>query len=264
MPLTELLSEPELAPGKRAVFSSLSGEISYTVFLTRFDISGTQKTMIPLIISILMLAMAPLIYQLTLKFQNIWKYTNRLLILLVTSVVVLHLLPESIRVIGFRASGLALIGLFLPSFLERLWSSEAKLIHRFTLLFAVAGLALHGMMDGAALTSPHPGFQGSTMLQWAVLLHRLPAAILIWSIFYPGKGKSFALGILTILGVFTVLGFSVGQAFLQATAPSGGMYYFQALVAGSLLHIAFDQHDDGHQHHHHHSEETHGIHVHAP
>jgi len=206
--------------------------------------------MIPLIISLLMLALAPFIYQWALKFQGAWKYTNRLLIFLVTGIVVLHLLPESIRIVGISASALAMLGLFLPGIMERLWAREASVIHKFTMLFAAAGLAVHGMMDGAALATPGAGMQGGALLQWAVLLHRLPAAIFLWSIFYPGRGMKFSLGVLLLLGVFTLTGFGIGQSFLQFTAQSSGLYYFQALVAGSLLHIAFDQHGPGHGHTH--------------
>ena len=203
--------------------------------------------MVPLVISILMLAAAPAVYWFSQSFRGVWKLANRFLILLVASIVVLHLLPESIRVIGLKASALALAGLFLPSLMERLWRPEAPLIHRLTLCLAVTGLALHGMMDGAALAVP--GGQGTAM-QWAVLLHRLPAAILIWGVFRPAYGRALASAILIILALFTWIGFLCGMNLLYTLMPWGGLHYFQALVAGSLLHIAFDQHEnDGHHRH---------------
>lgn len=208
--------------------------------------------MVPLIVSLLMLAVAPVFYWFSQSFRRTWKFTNRLLVLLVASIVVLHLLPESIKIIGFRASLLAMGGLFLPSILERLWKREAPFIHRLTLLLAVTGLALHGMMDGAALVAP--GAQSRAM-QWAVLLHRLPAAILIWEVFLPTRGRGFASGVLVILALFTCLGYYFGVTLIHSLVPGGGLHYFQALVAGSLLHVAFDQHGDQHEHahDHHHS-----------
>ncbi|MCB9228809.1 MAG: hypothetical protein H6618_04285 [Deltaproteobacteria bacterium] len=204
--------------------------------------------MTSLIISLLMLAIAPAVYRLSLTFQKTWKYANRVLILLVTSLVVLHLLPESIRIIGIKASVLAFLGMFIPSSLERLWSSEASLIHRLTLLLAVSGLAVHGIMDGTALAMADGR---SELLGWAVLLHRLPAAILIWSIFAPSGHKRLAVLILVILGLSTIVGYGIGQYLSHLPASFGGVHYFQALVAGSLLHIAFDQHKDTHTHHDH-------------
>lgn len=202
--------------------------------------------MISLVISLAMLALAPLIYNIATYFQEFWKYTKKILIMLVTSLVVLHLLPESIRITGWQATGMAFFGLFLPSLLERLWSKKAEKVHFFSIMLAIFGLAVHGIMDGAALVNPSISkFQGGgTMLQWLVVLHRLPAALLIWSLFYPEKGALFPGILLAALGASTLLGYALGGKVLEQIQDFNTYYNFQALVAGSLLHIAFDRHDE--------------------
>lgn len=207
--------------------------------------------MLPVIASISMLALAPILYKIASHFQVFWSYTHKILVSTVTSLVVLHLLPESIRTAGWLTLIAAFAGLWLPPLLERLWSSKAHKVHLTSLLIAIVGLAIHGMMDGAALSSPQFLLAGnqanSIVLKWAVILHRLPAALLIWSLFYPKKGAYLPCFLLVILGIATVLGYSLGAQFLESLNDVRYYYHFQALVSGSLLHIAFDTHED-HEH----------------
>ena len=206
--------------------------------------------MLPLVASISMLALAPLLYKIASHFQVFWSYTHKILVSTVTSLVVLHLLPESIRTAGWLSLVGAFAGLWLPPLLERLWSSRAHTVHLTSLLIAVLGLGIHGMMDGAALSSPQfsMGSQANSLiLKWAVILHRLPAALLLWTLFYPKKGPLLPSVLLLILGLATVAGYSLGTQFLENLNDATFYYHFQALVSGSLLHIAFDTHDE-HKH----------------
>ena len=204
--------------------------------------------MIPLIISLLMLALAPIIYRVASHFHNFWNTTHKFLVITVTSLVVLHLLPESIRIIGVTASFWAFLGLLVPSFLEKLWKSQAKTVHFISVTIAFIGLFTHGLMDGAALASPRFGAIDSSLLKWAVMLHRLPAALLIWSLFYQKNGSKLTSFLLFLLGSATVLGFFLGRQILEQLSDISVFYHFQALVSGSLLHIAFDNHDTDHHH----------------
>ncbi|MFK7827374.1 MAG: hypothetical protein AB8G05_24735 [Oligoflexales bacterium] len=203
--------------------------------------------MLPLTASISMLALAPLLYKIASHFQVFWSYTHKILVSTVTSLVVLHLLPESIRTAGWLTLVGAFAGLWLPPLLERLWSSKAHTVHLTSLLIAILGLTIHGMMDGAALSSPQFAISSQTnslILKWAVILHRLPAALLLWSLFYPKKGGLFPTFLLAVLGIATIIGYSFGSQFLESLNDVTYYYHFQALVSGSLLHIAFDTHED--------------------
>ena len=204
-----------------------------------------------LFISIAMLIGAPLIYFIVARFERVWVYTNKALILAVTCLVVLHLLPESMRAIGWPATVLAFVGLFLPSLLERLWKRGASRVHAFPVILSLLGLVAHGVMDGAAIsTSVLSSERGAPVLSYAVLLHRLPAAVLVWSLFYPRKGPLFPTILLALLGLATTVGYLVGLNLLEAVHDNLLFHGFQALVSGSLLHIAFDQHDSSPHHSH--------------
>ena len=191
-----------------------------------------------LLISLVVLALAPGFYYVAQRLQNSWSLVDRLLSVLVTSLVVVHILPESILMGGYVCALFALFGLVLPSLLERLWKRVAPHIHGFSLMLAVSGLLVHGALDGAALAAP----TAISSLPFAVLMHRLPVGVFIWSVF-ARKNLAAPICLLAALGLATVLGFlSSGHAMRQAFDPQY-LAYFQALISGSLLHHGFDWHD---------------------
>lgn len=210
--------------------------------------------MAALIISILMLAIAPGLYVLAKRAEKIWRIFDYLLIAAVGALVILHLLPEALRVIGFYALILALLGLMLPSLSERLFAKNAQRIHLTSVLVGVFGLAGHGVLDGAAL-SVKPVSGASIPLSWlslAVLLHRIPAGFLIWSIFYPKKGAKFSALILFSLALFTIIGFFLGEKAFNEWLNRDAFFSVQALTSGTLLHLVLDRHEDGsHEEHDH-------------
>ena len=172
---------------------------------------------------------------------------KKTIILLMTSLVVLHLLPESMNHVGTTAVFLALLGLFAPSLLERLLHKQAHSVHALSVFLAISGLFLHGMLDGAALSSSAGQAEvlnKNYLLGLAVLLHRLPVGLLIWTLFAKKKTTRLAWIVLAILGLSTVLGYYLGQAYIYKVLNTNQLFQFQALIAGSLLHIAFDQHDE--------------------
>ena len=74
------------------------------------------------------------------------------------------------------------------------------------------------------------------MLPWAVVLHRLPVGLMVWFLIRPVYGLRLALATLLLIGVATVSGFFMGEfAVGSLTNDSRGL--FQALVAGTLLHV---------------------------
>ena len=110
---------------------------------------------------------------------------------------------------------------------------------------ALSGLAIHAFLDGIALTEEayaavHAGHGHDTdrlgMLSAGVLLHRLPVGLALWSIVRPGRGAGLAFGLLAMISVFTVVGHNLGPESVQAM-PMGIFGIFQALVAGSLVHV---------------------------
>ena len=159
--------------------------------------------------------------------------------------------PESIRVAGFGACLVAFLGLAMPSFLERVFAKGAHSIHYASISLACLGLALHGVLDGTALSL---GEKRNLGLSLAVLLHRIPAALFLFSVFYPKRGFGIAILVLSLLGAGTITGYLLAESAGPDLLTSQIFYLFQALTCGSLLHISIDRHDpvqeDGHHHHH--------------
>jgi hypothetical protein len=131
------------------------------------------------------------------------------------------------------------------------------------LLGALAGLSLHALLDGAALSSPGPE-GGVSLLALGVILHRLPDALAVWLIVRSLQGPRWAAGLLGLMGVATVAGYLLGERALDALPPAA-VAVFEALVAGSLLHILLHHPagspvdaDAHHEHHHHHPDVAEG------
>ena len=209
-----------------------------------------------LTISIAMILVAPAVYFLALRYKKACKALERLIFIAVGALVVLHLLPESYEVAGWTTILAALSGMFLPSILERLWQSQARSIHLISVLVSVAGLAVHSMMDGAAIALPehathcHHGHDHAHdhFLPLAVILHRLPVGILLFGMFYPKHGFQKSFGVLLFVSLMTLVGYHSALSLLSGVSEQL-LAYFQALVSGSLLHIILDQHSSSHDHH---------------
>jgi uncharacterized membrane protein YraQ (UPF0718 family) len=155
--------------------------------------------------------------------------------------ILLHILPQSFELAGWWALAAGLVGFGAPMALGR-WSPHQR-GHRAevpVLLLAAGGLAVHALLDGVALVAPE--IEGAAaagdMLALAVVLHRLPVGLTVWWIVKPSRGVGWALTLLGVNVAATIAGFLVGGDAL-AELPLEGLGAFQALVAGSLFHVAF-------------------------
>ena len=123
-----------------------------------------------------------------------------------------------------------------PGWVEHRLENLARQAHAVALLLALVGIGLHGFTDGLALGQGGHEHAGEHMLPWAVVLHRLPVGLMVWFLIRPVYGLRLALATLLLIGVATVLGFFMGEfAVGSLTNDSRGL--FQALVAGTLLHV---------------------------
>ena len=131
---------------------------------------------------------APLVYFAAMHFSKAWKLFEKLIFVTVAVLVTLHILPESVEVVGWKASIVAFLGMFVPSLLERMWHHSLHKIHFGAILLTIIGIGVHNLMDGAALASPELNIEfGSSLLPYAVVLHRIPEGLLIVTMLYPKK-----------------------------------------------------------------------------
>ncbi len=155
--------------------------------------------------------------------------------------VLVYLLPESFSVGGWVTLLFALGGLFGPTLIERAFRRAARRVHIAAMVLGLTGLCLHGLMDGSALAPHHHAHLGHAhLLPFAVIIHRLPVGLTIWWLLRPAFGVRVAASVLGLVGLATIAGFALGT-FFTADLSSGGLACFQALVAGSLLHVVFHQ-----------------------
>jgi uncharacterized protein len=217
-----------------------------------------------LIISLAALLVAPLLYHGVQRVGANFAYIEKVLFVLVVALVVLQILPESYELAGWPALALAVVGWWLPSVMERSWRTLSHGIHNIPIFLAVVGLGLHEMLDGVALSlgstdlahGMHVHEHEMHSLPMAIVLHRYPTALFLWWLLKPRYGVKKSAVIFALLGICTIIGFVEGHWLFELFGHGKFLGYFQALVGGSLLHLAGHQvgaehdHDHGHGHHH--------------
>ncbi len=197
--------------------------------------------MIALVICSAIFLLAPWIYRMAFNFSKIYSIFHFSIRTLIGYSVLFHIIPECFTAIPNEKSTLSIlvvIGFFVVGLGEVYHSkhSHSSLAMRIPLLM---GIYFHIFLDGMGLfiSEHHHGVEGHhSHLSWAIILHRIPFACLLWEVLrsrYDFK-KSY---IFMILGsVFTLLGhyFPEGQLWKNVYTL---LIYFQALIAGSLLHF---------------------------
>ncbi len=154
------------------------------------------------------------------------------------------LLPDAYEGAGIVALPIAAVGLFLPGWAERsLRPATDRSTPRFDIALAVAGLLFHCAVDGAALATAGSAALGAASttgidVTLAVVAHRLPVGLFVWSAVSSVAGRRVAWLGLSGLMVATGAGFVLGPAL---TSIDGGWIpvapLVEALLAGGLLHV---------------------------
>ncbi|MFZ0427074.1 MAG: permease [Acidobacteriota bacterium] len=191
-----------------------------------------------LIGSILALLVGPLVY---LAFQRrgaMLALLDGLIFVTITGLVLLFILPDSFDNGGWLTLPVAVAGLFGPTFLEGVSRQIAKRTHIAALVLGLTALILHALIDGTALSQG--GAVSGSLLPLAVVIHRLPVGLTIWWLLRPSFGTRTAGAVLGMIAAATIIGFTFGP-WLIGGLSSQGMAWFQAFVAGSLLHVVFHQ-----------------------
>ncbi len=189
---------------------------------------------LPLIASLLALGIGPLIYSRT---KGAWAaaLVDAFALVGVGGLVLVHILPQSFQLAGWMILPVALVGFLGPGLLcgSKLFAGRGS--SRVTMPVALLGIALHAILDGLALTYSSTSDEPAALAA-AVVLHRIPVGLGIWWLTVPLYGKRSALGLLGAIAVFSVVGFGFGETLLHEISTSW-VALFQALIAGSLLHV---------------------------
>ena len=158
-------------------------------------------------------------------------------------IVLLHLLPEAIESKGMVAILFILIGLFLPEILDKFISQKFNTSGN---IFLLLGMYLHTITESAALGSIQG--DGLQALGLAIVLHRFPVGLLLFTFLLKDRGIRYATGSFIGLTLVSTLGFLLGSR-LHFLLPEAYSVYLEIFVSASLLHVAFDNRYSFHEVH---------------
>ena len=204
-----------------------------------------------LLLSLLPLVAAPLLYALCQKKKSLIQLMDGFIFVAIGGLIISGIIPEILHYGGWWSILFLLAGLALPTFSEKVFHN-IKSTHKTALVLGLSGLFIHAITDGAALALGAGDGHAHEFLTLSVLLHRIPIGLTIWWFVKPQFGSRAALATLVLIAVGTILGYSESPLILGSIHHSS-LAYFQAFVAGSLVHIIFHRphlQDDCHAHHH--------------
>lgn len=188
-----------------------------------------------LFLSIALLFIAPLLTLISQRSTSYVAILNGFVFVVISALIFFHIIPDLIIETGEIVLLFVFLGLLLPWVTEKALHNS-NLVHKVSILVAVLGLALHAMMDGMAMSDMH----ASTHLAYAVAIHRIPMGLLVWWFVKTHFGRFAAYLMLGIIATGTIVGFYFAESLL-APLQATGISYFQAIVAGMLIHVLLHQ-----------------------
>jgi len=217
------------------------------VCLSFFGFSGA----IVLLLSLITTFAGPVIFLWLSRGGKLASTIDRLIVVALVLLVVILLVPETMEALGLPALALVLAGYLLPSLLESLVRRAAETLHVASLGFALIGLLLHAVLDGAGLAGSHLSsadvHQGEG-LGLAIILHRFGVGLMLWLIVQPVFGDRAAWLTLAGMAAATVLGFEFSERLLPL-AGEQAIAILQAVIIGTIIHSLVHR---GHAQAHHH------------
>ena len=195
-----------------------------------------------LFLSILALLLGPLIYAFGRRQPTMRQMLDGFIFITVAGIVCVDIVPAALTSGGWLAVIFLALGLAFPIAVEKAFSEAADRAHVFVVFLAAVGLTVHAVIDGVALLpqaneSPFAadGIVAS-QLALGVILHRLPVGMAIWWYVRKGFGTPAALATYALVIAASAAAYWLGAPILDI-AEARSLAYFQAFVAGSLVHI---------------------------
>lgn len=187
-----------------------------------------------------------MLYQWLRRGGFVAKAFDSLIIAVLVVLMAFLLIPESWAQLGYWSVALMLAGYLVPGLLEHLIKKAAHTFHIVSLLLALAGLALHAMLDGAALTVGQGA--ATSNLSLAIVLHRFGVGMMLWMMVQPVFGRHAAFGVLGFVSLATVGGYLLSETMLGLEGDYA-MSVIQALIIGMIVHSLIHR-SHGVSHHH--------------
>jgi uncharacterized membrane protein YraQ (UPF0718 family) len=192
--------------------------------------------MIWLLASLAALVVGPLLLGAFGARRSVVSFLDGFVVVAVPGLIFLHFVPEAIEHLSILPILFLVLGFWAPVGAERLLRDPHGRTDQLALFLGVTGMAVHGLLDGAAL--PSVAGADATGLGLAIVLHRIPVGLAIWWMVRSIVGTPQAVAALAGLGAVTVAGW-LGGAELSGLVGLDGVELYQALVGGSLVHVIF-------------------------
>ena len=203
--------------------------------------------MMMLILSLLALAVGPLLFQ-YFTYRPYWyRILDGLVVIMISGIVIIDVLPEIM--IHHPLSGILLLGIGLmgPTILEHQFHRIAQHVHWVALCIGVLGLIAHAFVDGIVLSEiSATQLTSESILGIGIILHRIPVGLTIWMLLLPRLGKWKAILTLAILALGTLSGYTF-EIMVGHWNEGEGIIMFQALAAGSILHVVLHRPHEYHK-----------------
>ena len=198
-----------------------------------------------LILGVLILVSGPFIWRFFEK-RNLLSWVNRITAICVGFLVLAHILPESYEVIGMWSLLAGALGFLIFFLFEYLWFFPSAKVKKFSVFLVLVGLCLHMVLDGVGLSHGehhhdhgHDHNHGYDVLTFAILLHRLPAGLLLWSILKKNFDLKASIGFYVVFVILTIIGFFLGEELLHIMGDFQ-LHLMQSFIAGALAHVVLD------------------------
>ncbi len=191
----------------------------------------------------------PALYAIAQRHPALLSFLDGFVLVSIAGLVLLEVVPDAFAAGGWLAMLFLLLGLLGPTALEHGLSHARREAHLLALGLAILGLILHSVGDGAALSGAG-GDRHEAALGLAIAIHSIPVGLMVWWLLYPVFGIALPALALIAMCAATVAGYTNGLSF-SVVLGAQGWAWFQALIAGSILHVIFGRPhlDEGSEHH---------------
>jgi zinc transporter ZupT len=190
----------------------------------------------------------PLLYARARPRAGLLAFLDGFLFVSIFGLVLIEAVPGAFSTGGPWSLLFLAIGLLGPTVMETWLSHARREAHLAALLLAMVGLVVHSLGDGVALSSGD-GAHPSIALPLAIAVHSLPVGLMVWWLLFPVFGRWPPWLAIIAMCIGTIAGYRYGPA-LGAVLGVTGWAWFQALVAGTILHVVFGRpHIDPDAHH---------------
>ncbi len=191
----------------------------------------------------------PALYAIAQRHPALLSFLDGFVLVSIAGLVLLEVVPDAFAAGGWISLLFLLLGLLGPTALEHGLTHARREAHLLALALAILGLVLHSVGDGAALSGTG-GDRHEAALGLAIAIHSIPVGLMVWWLLYPVFGIALPALALIAMCAATVAGYFNGLSF-SVVLGEQGWAWFQALIAGSILHVIFGRPhlDEGSEHH---------------